>query len=298
MGLRIFNNFNAPLAVSIDEDDTSILLSTGYGALLETGGVWNVGDYTYGTLVNSNNDVEIIKITAGPPSDTLTVVRAQDNTTAKAWVTGDRLSLRPCAALMQDALEVNTDKLDATTEAVMALVPDATTLVRGAVYLATPQECLDGDDDTKAVTPAGLAAAAQTGVTVPDATTVVSGKTRYATNAEAITGTESSAAVTPVALAAALADFGGGGSVLGQVWESLTESRATNTVYQNTTGAPITVYVSGTALDESLLNPPPVLVYVGSGINPGYGMVSPVVVPAAWYYKSTVAIISTWYELR
>lgn len=75
-------------------------------------------------------------------------------------------------------------------------VPNATTSVRGIMLLATPQEVIDGIDNTKAVTPATLAGR----LAYPNATETVYGLTRYATSAETIAGTIGVASITPAKL--------------------------------------------------------------------------------------------------
>lgn len=82
------------------------------------------------------------------------------------------------------------------------VVPDASETVKGKVELATTTEATTGTDTTRAVTPAGLAAAV--GSLVPDASTTVKGKVELATNAETATGTDTVRAVTPAALRALL----------------------------------------------------------------------------------------------
>ena len=49
-------------------------------------------------LIDTSNSLEIVKVTARS-SDSMTVVRAQDNTTARAFAIGDRFELRPTAAV-------------------------------------------------------------------------------------------------------------------------------------------------------------------------------------------------------
>lgn len=85
----------------------------------------------------------------------------------------------------------------------VASVPDATETVKGKVELATTAEATAGSDTTRAVTPAGLAAAV--GSLVPDATTTVKGKVELATTTEAAAGAASDLAVTPAGLLAMLA---------------------------------------------------------------------------------------------
>ena len=80
----------------------------------------------------------------------------------------------------------------------IASVPDASETVKGIVELATTTEATTGTDTTRAVTPAGLAAAV--GTLVPDASETVKGKVELATVAEALAGTDTVRAVTPAGL--------------------------------------------------------------------------------------------------
>jgi len=83
---------------------------------------------------------------------------------------------------------------------VAADLPVATTALQGIVELATTAETQTGTDATRAVTPAGLAAA------LPGAaTTSASGVVELATNAETQTGTDAVRAVTPAGLASVTA---------------------------------------------------------------------------------------------
>lgn len=93
------NNAWATLASGITDADTSIPLTSGHGARFPS---LSAGEYFYATLINSSLELEIVKVTARS-TDTLTVVRAQDNTTARAYSAGDRLELRWCSAYI-DAL--------------------------------------------------------------------------------------------------------------------------------------------------------------------------------------------------
>lgn len=99
MTVKWTNNATTTIASGISSGDTSITLAGGTGALFPTLGA---GDYFYGTLNNANNDIEIVKVTARS-GDVLTVVRAQEGTSAAAWVGGDKFELRPTAAGFTDA---------------------------------------------------------------------------------------------------------------------------------------------------------------------------------------------------
>ncbi len=95
MAALVTNNASGTLASSINDVELSLTLSSGQGALFPnpTG-----GDYFYVTIVTNANDKEIVKVTARS-TNTLTIVRGQDGTTARAFTAGDRVELRFCAAL-------------------------------------------------------------------------------------------------------------------------------------------------------------------------------------------------------
>ena len=98
MGVKVKNNAFGTISAGISSSDTTVVLDTGQGARFPTLGS---GDYFYGTLVDTSNNLEIVKVTARS-TDSMTVTRAQDNTTARAFAIGDRFELRPTAALFED----------------------------------------------------------------------------------------------------------------------------------------------------------------------------------------------------
>jgi hypothetical protein len=98
MGLKVTNNAFGTLNAGISNSDTIIVLEAGQGARFP---VLGAGDYFYATLIDTSNQLEIVKVTARA-TDTLTVVRAQDGTTARAYNVNDRFELRPTAALFNE----------------------------------------------------------------------------------------------------------------------------------------------------------------------------------------------------
>ena len=94
------NNASTTLASNIASGDTTLIVSAGAGALFPspTGGY-----YFLITMVGVTSGVEtsweIIKVTARS-TDTLTIVRAQESTTAAAWTTGTKIELRLTAGSM------------------------------------------------------------------------------------------------------------------------------------------------------------------------------------------------------
>ncbi len=83
---------NAPLLTSA----TTINLSAGSGAKFPSP---SGGDYFMGTLIDSSGNVEIVQCT-GRSVDALTVVRAQEGTSALSFVSGSTFALRATAGLM------------------------------------------------------------------------------------------------------------------------------------------------------------------------------------------------------
>jgi hypothetical protein len=104
MPALVTNNASATLASGITSSATTITLGTGQGAAFPAASGTSV---FWATIINSSNQLEIVKVTA-ISGDTLTVVRGQDSSTARAYSTGDKLELRPTAALFNAKLDADT----------------------------------------------------------------------------------------------------------------------------------------------------------------------------------------------
>ena len=102
MAILYKNNAVSALASSITNVATSMSVTAGQGALFPT---ISGSDYFYVTIISFSNpsSYEIVKVTARS-TDTFTIVRAQDGTTAAAWSANDRVELRITNALLSDAL--------------------------------------------------------------------------------------------------------------------------------------------------------------------------------------------------
>jgi hypothetical protein len=112
MGIKFANSAFATLASGINSSATSITLTTGQGARFPS---LAGGDYFFATLIDTSNNLEIVKCTARS-TDVLTVVRAQESTTARAFSTGDRIELRITAQGIVDsgAASLDGDRGDIT----------------------------------------------------------------------------------------------------------------------------------------------------------------------------------------
>lgn len=106
MAVLYTNNAASTLSSSITDTGTSLSVATGGGALFPA---ISGSNYFYATLTDSAANIEIIKVTARS-SDTFTIVRGQDGTTARAWAAGDKVELRITKAMLDDfKVDVLTD---------------------------------------------------------------------------------------------------------------------------------------------------------------------------------------------
>jgi len=102
MAILFTNNATTNLAASILSTDTSFTVLSGTGSLFPNP---TNGDYFLVTLIGiSGSPIEIVKCTARS-TDTFTVVRAQEGTTASAFNGGDQVQLRITAGVMNSAAQ-------------------------------------------------------------------------------------------------------------------------------------------------------------------------------------------------
>jgi len=100
MAILFTNNASTTLASGITNVATSLTVSTGTGALFPSP---TSVDYFLCTLENASGTTrEIVKVTARS-TDTFTIVRAQEGTTAEAFSAADKVELRLTAGVMQPA---------------------------------------------------------------------------------------------------------------------------------------------------------------------------------------------------
>lgn len=103
MSVQFRNNSFTTLDVTIDADDTEIVVAEGTGANLP---VLGAGEYFYATLSSITGDMEIVKVTA-VTGDVLTVVRGQENTTGKAFLAGSMIENRFTAQTLRDIADLD-----------------------------------------------------------------------------------------------------------------------------------------------------------------------------------------------
>lgn len=94
------NNAYSTLAAGISAGATSLSVAVGHGSRFPA---VSGGNFFFATLVDTANVIEIVKVLARA-GDVMTVTRGQDGTTASAYLLGDRIELRPTAALFDDKM--------------------------------------------------------------------------------------------------------------------------------------------------------------------------------------------------
>ena len=106
MSVKFTNNGKTTLSASVAASDTSISVSDA-SVLPSISG----SEYFYLTLQDTSGDLEVVKVTA-VSSNTLTVTRAQEGTTAIAFASGDKAENRLTAGGLNDVstqADTNTD---------------------------------------------------------------------------------------------------------------------------------------------------------------------------------------------
>lgn len=115
MGLKLSNNAISRLASGIAAGDLSLTVTAGEGARFP---VLGVGDYFPATIRRrSDDELEIVRVTARS-SDTFTIERAREDTTALAFIAGDIIELRLTVATFDDIIEPALSALDAALSVV------------------------------------------------------------------------------------------------------------------------------------------------------------------------------------
>jgi hypothetical protein len=262
MAVKFSNNASGTIASSINSTTTTIVLTSGQGSLFPALGA---NDYFFATLVDSSNNLEIVKVTARS-TDTMTVVRGQDGTSGRSYTAGDRFELRPVAASFNSFGEDLLTKAPIESPTFTG-IPAGPTAAPGTntTQFATTAFVQDvagnlgtmSSQNANNVNISGGVVAGITDLAVVDGGTGASTAAGARTNLGLVIGTDVLAptgggasgtwgiSITGNAATATSATTANNVNGVGQTWQNLTGSRAFNgTIYSNTTGRPITVAVS------------------------------------------------------
>ncbi|MBB3947051.1 hypothetical protein GGQ73_003015 [Rhizobium skierniewicense] len=110
MGLKLSNNAVSSLSASITAAATSLAVQ---GADAGKFPVLAAGDWCPATIIDAAGNMEIVRVTARNGS-TLTVTRAQEATTAKAFATGSRIDVRLTAGSIGNMIGQNAEAVALT----------------------------------------------------------------------------------------------------------------------------------------------------------------------------------------
>lgn len=290
MTQRAFTDYaKTTLAGSIGSSDTSCTLATGTGALFPAAGG---GTVFTATLIDTvtGTQLEQVLVTARS-TDTITMTRAQNGTTAKAYAASDKFALLYCAEAVNKTAFI--DQQNTFTQPQLGVT-------------ASP-----GDNTTKLATTAFVIA---NGGGVPTGAITTSGLTQ-STNKLLGRGTAATGAIEEITLGTNLSLSGttlnatGGGIGIGQTRQDMTASRAVDAtpgganVYTNSTGKPIVLSITGTLSSGYGLS-----LYVAGLLMQQSG--NQTVTAGSWGFEATILngetyeLVSTsytitkWYEIR
>lgn len=138
------NNAYSTLAGSLTNVATTLTVQAGHGDRFP---VIAAPDYTVITLEDSSGNREVLKVTARTgAADTMTIARAQEGTTARAWAAGDSVELRMTAAEIQTVFNHVDDALAAHAASAISNTPSGN-LAAPTVQAALNE--LQSDIDTR-----------------------------------------------------------------------------------------------------------------------------------------------------
>lgn len=131
MGVKFKNNAASTLDTAISASDVGLTVASGDGTLFPAAGS---GDYFYMTIEATDGTYEIVKVTARS-GDSMTIVRAQEGTTARAFTAGALCELRITNQGLLD--KVAEDNLAAGSVTLAKLADVATDTVLGRTASGT-----------------------------------------------------------------------------------------------------------------------------------------------------------------
>lgn len=136
------NNAATTLASGITAAATSLTVATGKGALFPAP---SSPSYFYATLSNADGSLlEIVKVTARA-TDTFTITRAQDGTSALAWNAGDKIELRITKSMLDDfKLDTQAGITSSNVTTALGYTPLNPTTSQTAAYVYAAPTALAG----------------------------------------------------------------------------------------------------------------------------------------------------------
>lgn len=167
MSYKVKNNVFAELAADAPASATTITLVAGQGVRFP---ILGVDDWCYATLQNPANQKEIVRVTL-VDGDVLTCVRGVDDTVARDFVAGDRIDMRPVAALFNEYSSSVTGALNSAAAAQAAADAAANKADSATVTANNASNTANGVDNKLIGVNSRLDNAGGTGVTVEQSLT-------------------------------------------------------------------------------------------------------------------------------
>lgn len=159
MGKQLFaNNASALLAASIDDNDLTIQVESGYGARFPNPGA---GEEFVVSLINAAGDIEYCRITSRA-TDLLTVAsggRGYDGSSAQAWTNGQtRVEYRLTKKIMEEFIQRSGDAMSGDldmdeNDLKDAHVTGAATLIDGGQIVGVPLRGTADDSSNEIAVP-------------------------------------------------------------------------------------------------------------------------------------------------
>lgn len=153
MSIIIFaNNASALMGSSVAPTDTTVTLQPGQGALFPN---LSAGQIMKITFEDTSGNIEVVHAT-GVTGDVLTIVRAQEGTTALAFASGSRVELRCTAGDLGAMLQKNGgDTLSGTTNLGGVLALGSGGSIQGGEHANGALRGNPGETDNQIVVPPG-----------------------------------------------------------------------------------------------------------------------------------------------
>lgn len=129
MALKLSNNAVSTLAASITSGATTLSVQGGDAGKFP---VLGAGDWHPATIIDPANNMEIVRVTARAGSN-LTIVRAQEGTTAKAFAAGSRIDVRVTAETIGSIVQKSIDDASALNDAIDLRMPKSGGAFGGAI---------------------------------------------------------------------------------------------------------------------------------------------------------------------
>ena len=298
------NNAATTLASGITNVATSLTVASGTGSLFPnpTG-----GQYFYMTLANTGGTVEIVKCTARS-TDVFTIVRGQDNTSAVAWNSGDKVEQRVVAADLNNMGQLDSTNTWAQAQTFSGGLSGALTgNVTGNVS-GTLTGNVTGNVSGTAATITGVNTISHGGTNNGSLAVTAGGVVYTDGSAFQNVGAGTSGQVLQ-SNGASAPTWVGGNIGVGQTWTDVTSSRALGTTYTNSTGKPIQLGVtiqfpsaSNAVVSYSVNGTVIGTLGDNSGSQPALLLPIQIIIPNGATYAVTTTTgspsISKWWELR